>query len=162
MLAPHETNTVVPEKQLEGPREDPYPQVTWSSLKMVATGRKYSSTSTTTPTQTCLQSSTDASKKGWGAHLGEHTARRTWSLPESRFHINYLELKAVFLAQKDARHFLEQNSTHSHRQHHNVCHSMENPDLVLQERGCSESPTHYSPAECDSGQTVQAWPDHRA
>ena len=86
MLAPHETNTVVPEKQLEGPREDPYPQVTRSSPEMVATGRKCSSTSTTTPTQTCLQSSTDASKEGWGAHLGEHTARRTknWSFPSSR------------------------------------------------------------------------------
>ena len=40
-------------------------------------------------------------EEGWGAHLDEHTARGTWSLPESKLHINYLELKAVFLALKE-------------------------------------------------------------
>ena len=40
---------------------------------------------------------TDTSEEGWGTHLIEHTARGTWSLPESKLHINYLELKAVFL-----------------------------------------------------------------
>ena len=48
-----------------------------------------------------LCKSTDASKEGWAAHLNEHTARGTWSLPESKLHINYLELKAVFLALKE-------------------------------------------------------------
>ena len=32
-------------------------------------------------------------------HLDEHTG--TWSLPESKLHINHLELKAVFLALKE-------------------------------------------------------------
>ena len=50
-----------------------------------------------------LQIFTDASKEGWGAHLDEHTARGTWSLPESKLHINHLELKAVFLALKEFR-----------------------------------------------------------
>ena len=40
-------------------------------------------------------------KKGGGAHLDEHTARGTWSLPESKLHINNLELKAVFLALRE-------------------------------------------------------------
>ena len=44
---------------------------------------------------------TDASKEGWGAHLNECTARGSWSLPESKLHINFLELKAVFLALKE-------------------------------------------------------------
>ena len=53
-----------------------------------------------------LQILTDASKKkrkkkGWGAHLNEFTARGSWSVPESKLHINYLELKAVFLALKE-------------------------------------------------------------
>ena len=48
-----------------------------------------------------LQIFTDASKARWGAHLNERTARGTWSLPESKLHINYLELKAVFLALKE-------------------------------------------------------------
>ena len=50
------------------------------------------------PVKHALQIFTDASKEGWGAHLNERTARGSWSLPESKLHINYLELKAVFLA----------------------------------------------------------------
>ena len=40
-------------------------------------------------------------KEGWGAHLNERTARGSWCLPESKLHINYLKLKAVFLALKE-------------------------------------------------------------
>ena len=53
------------------------------------------------PIKHALQIFTDASKEGWGAHLNERTARGSWSLPESKLHINYLELKAVFLALKE-------------------------------------------------------------
>ena len=52
------------------------------------------------PLQLSLQVFTDASNEGWGAHLGDSTARGVWSEPESRLHINFLELKAVFLALK--------------------------------------------------------------
>ena len=55
------------------------------------------------PLKHALQIFTDASKEGWGAHLDEHTARGQWSLPESKLHINHLELKAVFLALKEFR-----------------------------------------------------------
>ena len=53
------------------------------------------------PLKHALQIFTDASKEGWGAHLIEHTARGTWSLPESKLHVNYLEMKSVFLALKE-------------------------------------------------------------
>ena len=53
------------------------------------------------PIKHAVQIFTDASKEGRGAHLNEHTARGTWSLPESKLHINYLQLKAVFLALKE-------------------------------------------------------------
>ena len=53
------------------------------------------------PIKHALQIFTDASKEGWGVHLNERTARGSWSVPESRLHINYLELKAVFLALKE-------------------------------------------------------------
>ena len=53
------------------------------------------------PIKHARQIFTDASIEGWGAHLDEHTARGTWSLPGSKLHINYLELKAVFLALKE-------------------------------------------------------------
>ena len=35
------------------------------------------------------------------AHSDERTARGTWSLSESKLHVNYLELKAVFLTLKE-------------------------------------------------------------
>ena len=53
------------------------------------------------PVRHALQIFTDASKEGWGAHLNEFTARGSWSVPETKLHINYLELKAVFLALKE-------------------------------------------------------------
>ena len=56
------------------------------------------------PLKHALQIFTDVSKEGWGTHLNEHTARGHrlgWSLPESKLHINSLELKAVFLALKE-------------------------------------------------------------
>ena len=53
------------------------------------------------PLSHALQIFTDASKEGWGAHLGENTAGGTWLFPESKLHINYLELKAVFLTLKE-------------------------------------------------------------
>ena len=52
------------------------------------------------PLSHALQLLTDASNEGWGAHLGDSTARGVWSDTESRLHINFLELKAVFLALK--------------------------------------------------------------
>ena len=41
---------------------------------------------------------TDASDKGWGAHLEDQTVSGLWSDTEKNLHINVLELKAVFLA----------------------------------------------------------------
>ena len=52
------------------------------------------------PLRHAVQIFTDASNKRWGAHLGDYTARGGWSVPESRLHINFLELKAVLLALK--------------------------------------------------------------
>ena len=53
------------------------------------------------PCKTCSANIYRRIKEGWGAHLNEYTARGFWSLPESKLHINYLELKAVFQALKD-------------------------------------------------------------
>ena len=41
---------------------------------------------------------TDASVKGWGAHLEDQTVSGLWSYTEKNLHINVLVLKAVFLA----------------------------------------------------------------
>ena len=103
----HEAHTVALEKQLEGPRVtrkgDPVPNSLhphlrwWLEESNVLLGQPLH------PLKHALQIFTDASKEGWGAHLDEHTARGTWSLPENKLHINHLELKAVFLALKEFR-----------------------------------------------------------
>ena len=59
------------------------------------------------PLRHAVQIFTDASKEGWGAHLGDFTASGTWSVPESKLHINFLELKAVLLALKRLQHLVQ-------------------------------------------------------
>ena len=82
-------------------------------------------------------------------NAGALTTRGTWSLPESKLHIKYLELKVVFSDPKRVlRPLFKQDWIHSNRQHHSyclhkqvrthevrptVCPTMANPDLVLQE-----------------------------
>ena len=127
------------------------------------------------PLNHALQIFTDALKEGWGAHLNECTARGTWSLPESKLHINHLELKAVFLALKEFQDLFKQHSPGSHRQHNSgclyqqrrgdevglpVCPTVENPVLVHQETGNSQGMSHPQPSEHNSRQAIQTWPDH--
>ena len=44
--------------------------------------------------------STDASNEGWGANDSNLTINGRWSTSERNFHINYLEMKAIYLALK--------------------------------------------------------------
>ena len=101
----HETHTVASQKQLESSGitgeghsyiQIPHPHLEWwLDKRNVLQGQPLH------PLKHAVQIFTDASKEGWGAHLGERTARGSWSVPESKLHINYLELKAVFLALKE-------------------------------------------------------------
>ena len=50
------------------------------------------------PKDHSIQLFTDASNKGWGAHLEQTSTEGLWSDREKRLHINVLELKAVSLA----------------------------------------------------------------
>ena len=128
------------------------------------------------PVRHALQIFTDASKEGWGAHLNEFTTRGSWSIPESKLHINLLELKAVFLALKEFQDLcVGKNSSSSNRQYYSsilhkqggrnevgptVCPTVENLDLVFPATSNSQSSTHPRPLKCDSRQTVQAGSDH--
>ena len=73
------------------------------------------------PIKHAVQLCTDPSKEGWGSYLNDHTARGTWSLAESKQHINYLELKRVFLAPKEFQILQKQHSPDSHVQYHSGC-----------------------------------------
>ena len=128
------------------------------------------------PLKHALQIFTDASNEGWGAHLDEHTARGTWSLPESKLHINHLELKAVFLALKEFRTLCYNktvliatdnttvvayiNKEGGDEVGITVCPTVENPVLVYQTADNPQGMSHPRPAERDSRQAIQTWPDH--
>ena len=128
------------------------------------------------PLKHALQIFTDASKEGWGAHLNERTARGTWSLPKSKLHINHLELKAVFLALKEFQDLCSNNIVLVATDNTTVvayinkegggdevgfpvCPTVENPVLVHQETANSQGTPHPRPAERDSRQAIQTWPD---
>ena len=138
----------------------------WLEEKNVLTGQPLH------PVKHALQIFTGASKEGWGAHLNERTARGTWSLPESKLHINYLEIKAVFVALKEFQDLCSDkivliatdNTTvgqgRGHEVGHTLCSTVENLDLVYQESSVHQSPTHSRPTECGSRQDIQVRPDH--
>ena len=128
------------------------------------------------PLKHALQIFTDASKEGWGAHLDEHTARGSWSLPESKLHINQLELKAVFLAFEDFRTLVcnktvliaTDNTTvvaYINKEGGGevgltVCPTVENTVLVHQATSNPQGTSHPRPVEHDSRQVIPAWPNH--
>ena len=176
----YETHTVALKQQLEYIRitrkGDTSPQVApphlrwWLEESIVLPGQPLH------PLKHALQIFTDASKEGWGTHLNELIARGTWSLPKNKWHINHLELKAVFLALKEFQDLCSNNivlvatanttvvayinKEWGDEVGPSVCPSVENPDLVYQETGNTQSATHPRPAECDSRQTIQTRPNH--
>ena len=120
------------------------------------------------PIKHALQIFTGASKEGRGAHLNERTARGTWSLPESKLHINYLELKAVFLALKEFQGLCTDKIVLMATDKTPVVSCinkeggmrLENLDLVYQTSSNSQSLTHSGPTERGSRQAILFRPDH--
>ena len=120
------------------------------------------------PLKHAVQLFTDASNEGWGAHLGDSTAKGVWSPMESRLHINFLELKAVLLALRQFEHLRtnccnrQQHGGLLHKQARgyeirlSLCHPVEAPVLVPCQRNCSGSKTHPRLLECDTGRAFQA------
>ena len=91
-------NWRVPESLEKG---DSNTKVLAPTFTMVAARGQLPYRPTITPNKTCSANLYRRIKRGLGAHLNECTARGIWSLPERKLHINYLELKAVFLALKE-------------------------------------------------------------
>ena len=89
------------EKEIPVPRSLHPHLLWWTKETNVLTGQPLH------PLSHAVQIFTDASKEGWGAHLGDFTARGIWSVPESHLHINFLELKAVLLALKRFQHLVQ-------------------------------------------------------
>ena len=122
------------------------------------------------PLQHALQLFTDASNEGWGAHLGDSTARGIWSLPESRLLINFLELKAALLALKsfellykdqivlvatDNTTVVSYINKQGGMKSGSLCPPLEASILVPSQRNNSAGKAYSGSLECDSGQDFQ-------
>ena len=64
------------------------------------------------PRQLEVTLTTDASDKGWGAHLGRHSASGIWPPEVQSWHINAKEMKAVHLAIRALAHHLVSKLIH--------------------------------------------------
>ena len=177
---PHETHTVALEKQLEGPRVtgkgDPSPQVPPPPSNVVAGGKQCATRSTITPSKTCSADLYRRIKRRVGRSLGRPHCKG--NLVPSREQVSHkpLRAKSSFSSSKGVSNpGLQQDCVDSYRQHNSgclyqqrrgdevrvtVCPTVENPVLVHQTAGNPQGTSHPRPAERDSRQAIQTWPDH--
>ena len=176
----HETHTVALEKQLEGPgitgKGDPSPQVPPPPSKVVAGGKQCATRSTITPSKTCSANIYRRIKRRVGCSL--RRAHCKGNLVPSREQAAHKPLRAkssVSSSKRVLNPLLQQDSTDSYRQHNSgclyqqrggdevgitVCPTVENPVLVYQTADNPQGTSHPRPAERDSRQAIQTWPDH--
>ena len=177
----HETHTVALEKQLEGPRVtgkgDTGPQVPPPPSKVVAGGKQCATRSTITPSKTCSADLYRRIKRRVGRSLGRPHCKG--NLVPSREQVTHKPLRAksgISSSKRVSNPGLQQDSVDSYRQHNSgclyqhggggdevrvtVCPTVENPVLVLQTAGNPQGTSHPRPAERDSRQAIQTWPDH--
>ena len=176
----YETHTVALEEQLEGTRitrkGDTRSQVAPPPFKVVAGGKQCASRSTITPTKTCSADIYRRIKRRVGRSLKQTHCKG--NLVPSRKQVIHKPLgtKGGLSGPKRVpRPLFKQHSPGSHRQHNSgclyqqgrgdevglpMCRTVENPVLVHQETGNSLGTSHPRPAERDSRQAIQTWPDH--
>ena len=176
----HETHTVGIEEQLEGTgitrKGDTRSQVAPPPLKVVAGGKQCATRSTITPCKTCSADIYRRIKRRVGRSLKQTHCKG--NLVPSRNQVTHKPLGTkggLSGLKKVPRPLFKQHSPGSHRQHNSgclyqqrrgdevglpVCPTVENPVLVHQETGNSQGTSHPRPAERDSRQAVQTWPDH--
>ena len=168
------------EKQLEGPRitrkGDPCSQIPPPSSKVVAGGRQCATRSTITPSKTCSANIYRRIKRRVGRSL--RRAHCKGNLVPTREQVAHKPLGAessISSSKAVSNPRPPQDSVDSYRQHNSgclyqqrggdeiglpVCPTVENTVLVYQAASNSQGTSHPRPAERDSRQAIQAWPDH--
>ena len=176
----YETHRVALEEQLEGTgitrKGDTGPQVPPPPSKVVAGGKQCSSRSTITSSKTCSADIYRCIKRRVGRSLKRTHCKG--NLVPSRKQVTHKPLvtKGGLSGPKIVpRPVFKQHSPGCHRQHNSgclyqqkrgdevglpVCPTVEDPVLVHQETGNSQGTSHPRPAEHDSRQAIQTWPDH--
>ena len=176
----YETHTVASQEQLEGPKitrkGDSNSQVLVSPLTMVARRRQCTDRPTITPNKTCSANVYRRIKRRVGRSLKRAHCKRNLVASRKQAACKLPRTQSSFSSFKRIPGPLfRQDSSCSNRQHHcgvihkqgrrrevgsTLCPTMENPDLMHQETGDSESPTHSRPTECGSRLAIQIRPDH--
>ena len=167
-------------KQLEGPRitgkGDTGSQVPPPPSKVVAGGKQCATRSTITPSTTCSADLYRRIKRRVGRSRRRPYCKR--NLVPSREQVTHKPLRAkgcISSSKRVSNPGLQQDSVDSYRQHNSgclyqqrggdevgvtVCPTVENPVLVHQTTGNPQGTSHPRPAERDSRQAIQTWPDH--
>ena len=165
------------EKQLEGPRVtgkgDPGPQIPPPPSKVVAGGKQCASRSTITPSKTCSANLYRRIKRRVGRSLRRAHCKGT--VVPTREQVTHKPLGAensISSSKRVSNPSLQQDSVGSYRQHNSgclyqqrrgdeiglsVCPTVENSVLAASN---PQGTSHPWPAERDSRQAIQAWPDH--
>ena len=176
----HETYTMAPQKQLEGTRisGESYSiaQIAAPPLTVVAGGGQCVTGSTITPLKTCSANFYRRIKRRLGRSFKRTHCKRplvtagkqvTHKLPRTKSSVPSLKrVPGPLCKQYSTSGHRQYNSggLHKQRGRHEVrpplCLTMENPDLVYQEIGDTESPTHSGSAERGGRQAVQIRTDH--
>ena len=164
-LTSYETHTVALEEQLEGTRitrkGETCSQITPPPFKVVAGGKQCASRSTITPTKTCSADIYRRIKRRVGRSLKRTHCKG--NLVPSRKQVTHKPLgtKGGLSGPKRVpRPLFKQQQGRGDEVGLPVCPTVENPILVHQETGNSQGTSHPRPAECDSRQVIQTWPDH--
>ena len=143
---------------------------------MVAGGKQCTTSRTFTPSKTCSADLYRRIKRRVGRSLGRPHCKG--NLVPSRKQVTHkpLRVKSSFSSSKGVSNpGLQQDCVDSYRQHNSgclyqqrrgdevgvtVCPTVENPVLVHQTAGNPQGTSHPRPAERDSRQAIQTWPDH--
>ena len=167
-MSAHKAHSVAPQGKLACPKvlgkTYPLSQVNSQASTVVATRRHVLVGQHLHPLQHAIRSLPMHQTKV-KAHLGDFTARGLWSVPESRLHINFLELKAVLLALKCFKH-CQYHCCCLHKQgggyeiRFSLCPSLETPVIVQCQEYCPTCSPYARQGECDSGQTIPSQPSY--
>ena len=154
----------------------PVPKSLHPQSKVVAGGKQCATRSTITPSKTCSADLYRRIKRRVGRSLGRPHCKG--NLVPSRKQVAHkpLRVKSSFSSSKGVSNpGLQQDCVDSYRQHNSgclyqqrrgdevgvtVCPTVENPVLVHQTAGNPQGTSHPRPAERDSRQAIQTWPDH--
>ena len=168
------------EKQLEGPRVtgkgDPGLEIPPPPSKVVAGGKQCASRSTITPSKTCSANLYRRIKRRVGRSLRRAHCKGT--VVPTREQVTHKPLGAessISSSKRVSNPSLQQDSVGSYRQNNSgclyqqrrgdeiglsVCPTVVNSVLVHQAASNPQGTSHPWPAERDSRQAIQAWPDH--